>query len=112
MSEKAGIYAMMIAGSTVVQNVACAVPGTVIPGFKLVAIENGICCNPGSYYNEADGKFYQDSAFKILTGIGSDMSKITLDTTETTYTGVNDLAAVMQDDSESVSSDVDNPSGS
>jgi len=99
MSDTAGNYAMMISGSNVVQNVAKAESGTTIPGFTLIAIGDGISCNPGSYYNVSDSKFYQDSAFTTLTGVGTDDSADLTDTASTTYTGVSDLAAVMQDSS-------------
>lgn len=98
---------MMISESNVVQNVTRAVAGTTIPGFTLIAIDDGVCCNPGSYYNEADNKFYQDSKFTTLTGlgIGSDTADSSPDTSETTYTGVSDLASVMQDNAAGGASD-------
>jgi len=97
MTDTVANFALMISGSNVVQNVVVASSGTTIPGFTLQAIASDVCCNPGSYYNSADGKFYADSAFTTLTGLGENVSSDTPGTDKTTYTGVSDLAAVMQD---------------
>ena len=66
MSDQVNRYAALKAGSNVVENIILADDSYAIEGYTLQIISSGTFCDPGMYYNTADGLYYQDSAFSSI----------------------------------------------
>ena len=62
------IYAQIKSGTKFVENVIVAEPTFSIAGYDLIKVADGVCCEPGSYYNSDDSLFYSDSSFINLAG--------------------------------------------
>ncbi len=59
-------YAMLKIDSNYVENTIVADDKFSITGFKLIKIEMDISCQPGMYFNDADGLFYDDAEFTTI----------------------------------------------
>lgn len=58
--------ALLPESSRRVENVILADDQFVIPGYRVVPIEEGVFCEAGMFLNEADGLFYQDTDFTTI----------------------------------------------
>lgn len=68
MSNNAGRYAQLPDGSNVVQNTILIDSDFTLDGYTFIQIGEKQACDPGSYYNENDGKFYIESTFENECG--------------------------------------------
>ncbi|WP_413733156.1 hypothetical protein [Sodalis sp. RH20] len=61
-------YAQIKSGSNLIINIIVAETSFTLSGFALVKINEGIFCQPATYYNESDGGFYDDDKFTTING--------------------------------------------
>lgn len=61
-------YAMLKTESNYVENTIVADDKFSVSGFKLIKIEADVFCQPGTYFNDADGLFYDDAKFTSING--------------------------------------------
>lgn len=59
----AQVYAVIPKKSNYVENTILAAEGYTMTGFKVIALNGDVFCQPGMYWNEGDGLFYQDNEF-------------------------------------------------
>lgn len=62
-------YAMLENNSNYVDNTILADDKFSVVGFKLIKIEPEKFCQPGMYFNEIDGLFYDDEKSTVINGI-------------------------------------------
>jgi hypothetical protein len=58
------VYAVIPKKSKQVENTILAEDGFTVAGYKVIELSDDIYCQPGMYWNEEDGLFYQDEEFK------------------------------------------------
>jgi len=68
MTDKVGKFAQILSGSNVVENTILMEEDFVLNGYTFIRINNEITCQPGSYYNETDGLFYDNAEFTLIAG--------------------------------------------
>ncbi|WP_226020087.1 hypothetical protein [Serratia symbiotica] len=71
---KTGSYAVVKTGETKVDNIIVADDSLSLEGYDLIrfTVDGDDLCQIGMFYNEKDGKFYDDESFATIGGINAE----------------------------------------